>query len=166
VTRATRLADLNVRDGAARYISQARDFVRRLAAVSSFEEASRAAVEAAQGLLRPTCATVASIENGFAPPHVFAAGPRAEFVGPALAQSMLDMNDTVRSGGVVLCEDAPHPHLEMRSELMTGLFENGRCRGVISCSWIEPRKHLPVEIATIETLVAMVTLVTGSFAYA
>lgn len=202
IARRTRAVDLNLRDGAARYVGQIRDFARRLAAASSFEEASHAVVEATQAILKPTCATVASIESGFAPPQLFAAGPRAEFVGPALAHWMLDMNDTVRTGAVVLCEDSPHPHSEIsdavhpvrilaadgeetagvhdvplaayqsynrgllqRSELVTGLFANGRCRGVMSCSWTEPRVHLPVEIVTIETLAAIVTLAAAPFAY-
>jgi hypothetical protein len=50
-------------------------------------------------------------------------------------------------------------HLLQRSELAVGLFENQTWRGVVSCSWTEPRSHLPVEIATIETLVAMVALI-------
>jgi hypothetical protein len=199
VSRAARIFDANVRDGAAHYVAQARDFVRRIAAVNSFEEAARTAVEAAQTILGPTCATVATIENGFAPPRTFAVGPRAGFVGPALAQCMLELNDAVRGGSVVLCEDSPHPdaithdaahpvrirasdgsethgvhdvstaayraynrHLLQRSELVAGLFENGTCRGFMSCSWTEPRIHRAIEITTIETLVAIVALVAAS----
>ncbi len=199
VARAAPMPEANVRDGAARYVAQVRDFVLRMAAATSFEEVARTAVEAAQTLLGPTCATVASIENGHAPPRTFAAGPRAGFVGPALAQCMLEMNDAVRNGCVVLCDDSPHPdaitnaaahpvrirasdgtethgvhdvsmaayqgynrHLVQRSELVAGLFENGTCRGVISCSWTEPRTHRAIEIAMIEMLVTIVALVSAS----
>lgn len=195
VSCAARILEANIRDGVMHYVSQARDFARRLAAANSFEEASGAVVEATQALIAPTCVTIASVQNSFAPPRTFAIGPRASFVGPALAQCMLDMNDSVRSGAVVLCEDSPHPHSAMqdaahpvrvktldgrqtagmhdvpaaayqsyncrllqRSELVTGLFEKGTCRGVMSCSWTEPRAHLPIEVALIETLVAMVAL--------
>jgi transcriptional regulator with XRE-family HTH domain len=200
VAAAAQILDARAREGALRYVAQARDFVRRLAASSSFEEASRALVEAAQTILGPDCATVASVENGYAPPRTYATGPRARFVGPVLAQSMLDMNDAVRGGAVVMCEDSPHPRavtdhachpvrikapdgreidgmhdtspvayrsynrrLLQRSELVTGLFDNGAWLGVMSCSWTEPREHLPIEIATIETLVAMVALTAAPF---
>jgi hypothetical protein len=117
-------------------------------------------------------------------------------VGPAVTNCMLDMNDAVRSGAVVLCQDSPDPRwvthdaahpvrvkeadgretagvhdlpgaayqsynrrLQQRSELVTGLFENGICRGLMSCSWTEPRIHLPIDVAKIETLVAMLALI-------
>jgi hypothetical protein len=200
VTRATRVVEESARNGAAGYVAQARDFVRRLASVSSFEDASRAMIEAAQTILRPSCVTVASIRNGSAAPETFAVGPRAGLVGPGLAQCMFDMNSTVRDGSVVLCEDSPYPgsdlceaahpvriqssdghetagvhavpadayrsyngRLLQRSELAIGLFENETWRGVVSCSWTEPRSHQPIEIATIETLVAVVALIAAPF---
>jgi hypothetical protein len=196
VATAARVFEANVRDGVARYMGQARDFARRLVAASSFEEASRVVVESTQAIVAPTCVTIASIQNGTGGPFTIAIGPRERFVGPSIAQCMLDMNDTVRGGAVVLCEDSPHPHsvkhdaahpvriltsdghetdgmhdiaaktyvaynrrLLQRSEVVTGLFENGACRGVMSCSWTEPRSHLPSEIASIETLVAMLVLI-------
>ena len=115
VTQATRILDASSRDGAARYVAQARTFVRRLAVVSSFEEATGALIEAAQLLLAPSCVTVASIEHGAAPPESFAVGPRAQLVGPGMAQCMLDMNVTVRTGAVVLCEDSPTPGEDLYS---------------------------------------------------
>jgi hypothetical protein len=54
-------------------------------------------------------------------------------------------------------------NLLQRSELVTGLFENGTCRGVMSCSWTEPRTALPIDVAMIETLAALVALVAAPF---
>ena len=53
--------ETNARDGAVRYISLTHELVHRLTAAVSFEEASRATVEACQNMIGPTCATVASI---------------------------------------------------------------------------------------------------------
>lgn len=198
VASAAQIFEAGRLSGPLHYVLQTRDFVRNLMDANSFEEAVRAVVEAAQALIEPTCVTVASIENGAAAPRSFAAGPRARFVQPLLAQRMLDMNHAVRSGAVLLCEELPHPrsvgtsadhpvrikapnghetvgmrivpaatyrsynrYLSQRSELVTGLFENGTCRGVISCSWTEPRAHQPIEVATIEMLVAMVALLSA-----
>lgn len=117
-----------------------------------------------------------------------------------MAQNLLDTNAAVRTGAIVMCEDAPHPRtvtqnachhirikgadgretagvhdpapvayraynhrLLQRSELVTGLFENDTFRGIMSCSWTEPREHLPIEIAVVETLAAMVALVAAPF---
>jgi hypothetical protein len=48
--------------------------------------------------------------------------------------------------------------LLVRSELVAGLFENGAFRGVLSCAWTEPRRHSSIEVAMIETLVALLSL--------
>jgi hypothetical protein len=201
VARATGVFEARARVGAARSVSKVRDFVRHLRDVGSFEEAVRRLVEIAQATLDPSCATVASIENGSGPPRMFAAGPRAGFIGPVLGQCMLDMNAAARKKSIVLCEEAPYPdsdlrdadhpvriravdgrevigihhvpatsyvfynrRLLLRSELVVGLFENQTWRGVMSCSWAEPRAHSPIEVATLETLVAIVALVAAPFA--
>jgi hypothetical protein len=52
--------------------------------------------------------------------------------------------------------------LLVRSELVAGLFENGAFRGVLSCAWTEPRRHSSIEVAMVETLVAMLSLFDGS----
>jgi transcriptional regulator with XRE-family HTH domain len=200
VASATRIVEQSTHAGVTRLLAQTRDFARRLGAANSYEEAVNAAVEAAQAIVEPSCATVASVESGLARLRMFAAGPRAGYVGRALLRCMLDMNAETRNGAVVLCEHSPHPNavgenadhpvrlelfdgiqtagahridgatyrlynrdLLLRSEIVAGLFENGAYRGVLSCSWKEPRVHLPIEIATIQTLVAMVTLVAGPF---
>jgi transcriptional regulator with XRE-family HTH domain len=201
VASATRVFEDRARDDAARSVSRVRDFVRRLPNMSSFEEAVRGLVETVQGTLNPSCATVASIENGSDPPRMIAAGPRADLIGPVLGQCMLDMNAAARKAAIVLCEDSPYPHTDLRnadhpvrirtadgrevigihevpatsyvfynrrllqrSELVVGLFENRTWRGVLSCYWLEPRAHLPVEVATLETLAAIVALIAAPFA--
>lgn len=170
VASAAHVFETNAHDGAARYVSLTREFVRRLTAAASFEEASRATVEACQKMIAPTCATVASIETGSGPPRSFAAGPRSAYVGPRLAQKILDMNRDIRAGDVVT-RDVPAAdgrrysgRLHQRSELITGLFAQGRWRGAMSCSWTEPRTYAAVEIATLETLGAMLAL--GAFQFA
>jgi transcriptional regulator with XRE-family HTH domain len=89
VASAARVFETNAHDGAARYVSLTREFLRRLTAAASFEEASFATVEACQKMIAPTCATVASIETGSGPPRSFAAGPRSAYVGPRLAQKSI-----------------------------------------------------------------------------
>ncbi len=170
VASAAHVFESNARDGAVRYISLFREFVDRLTAAVSFEEASRATVEACQQMLAPTCATVASIENSFGPPRTFAAGPRSAYVGPWLGQRILDTNRNIRAGDVVT-RDVPEAdrrryngRLQQRSELTTGLFAQGRWRGAMSCSWTEPRTCAALEIATLETLGAMLAL--GAVRYA
>lgn len=170
VAGAAYVIETNAHDSSARYISLTREFVRRLTAAASFEEASRAAVEACQKMIAPTCATVASIETGYGPPRTFAAGPRSAYVGPSLGQKILDMNRDIRAGDVVT-RHVPAAEcrrysgrLHQRSELITGLFAHGRWRGAMSCSWTEPRTYAAFEIATLETLGAMLAL--GAFQFA
>ena len=165
-----RQGETDTHDSAARYVSLTREYVHRLTAAASFEEASRATVEVCQTMIAPTCATVASIETGSGPPCSFAAGPRSAYVGPKLAQKILDLNRDIRAGDV-LTRDVPAAdggrysgRLHQRSELIAGLFAKGRWRGAMSCSWTEPRTYAAFEIATLETLVAMLALSAAQFA--
>lgn len=164
VASAARVFESNASAGAVRYVSLTCEFVRRLTAAASFEEASLATVEACQKMIAPTCATVASIENCCGPPRIFAVGPRSAYVGPRLGQKILDMNRDMRVGDVVT-RDVPaterrlYGRLHQRSELITGLFAQGRWRGAMSCSWTEPRTYGALEIATLETLGAILALV-------
>lgn len=161
VAGASQVFESRARDVAERCIARTRDFVRRTADASSFEEAVWALVDVAQAILGPSCTTVASIENESGPPRVFIAGPRARLAEPVLSLRLRDMNAAVRSDAVVLRVDAPGRHnrrLLQRSELVIGLFESRTRRGVMSCSWAEARANVPIEVATIETLVTVVSV--------
>jgi transcriptional regulator with XRE-family HTH domain len=161
VAGASQIFEARARDVAERCIARTRDFVRRTAEVSSFEEAVRALVDVAQAILGPSCTTVASIENDSGPPRVFTAGLRARLAEPVLSRRLRDMKAAVRSDAVVLRVDAPDLHnrrLLQRSELVIGLFESRTRRGVMSCSWAEARANVPIEVATIETLVTVISL--------
>jgi len=109
VAAATECVERSAADGALHHLAKIRTFSRRLAAASSFEEAVTTAVETIQDVIATDCVTVANLERGQGAPSTIAVGPRASFVAPSLAPTVLDMNEPARFGNMVICENAPIP---------------------------------------------------------
>jgi transcriptional regulator with XRE-family HTH domain len=96
-------------DGAFRALWGIRRLSTRLFSAASFEEGVIAAIETVQSLLQPDCVTAANLISADGSPTPLAVGPRAAFVGPTMATSVVNMNEDVRSRLIVLCERAPEP---------------------------------------------------------
>lgn len=109
VAAATDIYERSTNDGVVSFLSCARDFIKRLTALSSFEDAMIAAVETSQRIIRATCMTVAALDRDGREPLALAAGPKAEFADSAFALSALHDNAATRAHATVLCENAPHP---------------------------------------------------------
>lgn len=111
VAAAAELFERHARHGASESLVRLRDLSRSVASANSFEVATLAAVRATHDLVAPDCMTVASLEKGGASPAVIAVGPRARFADDMLARMVLDMNEPVRVGATVICENAPDPRV-------------------------------------------------------
>lgn len=109
VAAATDIYERSANDGALSFLSCARDFVKRVTVLSSFDEAATAAIQTCQRAVRTTCMTAATLEGDDRAPRVFADGPKAEFADPAFARSIIDVNGATRVRATVLCENAPDP---------------------------------------------------------
>lgn len=109
VSTATDVFERSLQNGALHALGRMRSLVRRLGAVSSFEEAVLAAAESTQSILTPSCVTLASLERRAQPPSALACGPHAGYVDARWARIALEINAPVRSGAMVLCDNAPHP---------------------------------------------------------
>jgi transcriptional regulator with XRE-family HTH domain len=107
VDAAAAYLERSVIDGAFRALSGIRRLSVRLFSAASFEEAVIPAIETVQNLVQPDCVTVANLICADGSPIPLAVGPRAAFVGPTLAASVVNMNKDVRSRSIVLCESAP-----------------------------------------------------------
>jgi transcriptional regulator with XRE-family HTH domain len=109
VDAAAAYLERSVADGTFQALRGIRRLSTRLFSAASFEEAAIAAIETVQSLLRPDCVTVANLISADGSPTPLAIGPRAAFVGPTMATSVVNMNEDVRSRSIVLCERAPEP---------------------------------------------------------
>lgn len=110
VAAAADVLENSAHDGALQHLAMIRDFSRRVARTSSFEEATVAAIDTVQSLVEPTCITVANLTQAHDVPAALPAGPRAALAGEVLARTVLDVNQPVESGGAVLCHNAPDHH--------------------------------------------------------
>jgi transcriptional regulator with XRE-family HTH domain len=97
----------SAQDGALNSLERIRALARRLTAASSFEDAAWAAVEAVEGILLPTCATVATFSSNETSPRVIAFGKRAHLAGTRFADSCLAANYPSRFGHTTFNESRP-----------------------------------------------------------
>jgi len=109
VAAATDVYERSTNDGALCFLSCAREFVKRLTALNSFEEATMVAIETCQRLVCASCMTLAALEQGEAVPLALADGPKAALACGAFAYSAHHDNEATRARATVMCENAPHP---------------------------------------------------------
>jgi transcriptional regulator with XRE-family HTH domain len=95
------------RDGALQSLRQMRELVRRLTAVSSFEDAVQASVDVVASLIAPTCVAVANLLGSDGTPRPFAVGPKAGLACPSFADQCLAANYPGRFGLTTFNEERP-----------------------------------------------------------
>jgi transcriptional regulator with XRE-family HTH domain len=97
----------SAQDGALHSLERIRALARRLTAVSSFEDAARAAAETVESILSPSCAAVATLLSSGKSPDVIAFGRRAHLAGAAFAESCIAANYPSRFGHTTFNESRP-----------------------------------------------------------
>jgi transcriptional regulator with XRE-family HTH domain len=97
----------SAQDGALHSLKTIRALARQLAAVSSFEDAARAAAEAVESILSPSCAAVATLLSSGKSPGVIAFGRRAPLAGAAFGESCIAANYPSRFGHTTFNESRP-----------------------------------------------------------
>jgi transcriptional regulator with XRE-family HTH domain len=97
----------SAQDGALQSLKRFRALARRLTAVSSFEDAARAATEALETIFLPSCAAIATLLSSGQSPRVIAFGRRAHLAGTAFGESCIAANYPSRYGHTIFNESRP-----------------------------------------------------------